>query len=200
MRQRVAQSTGINLAALNVVPPAPPAPIAAPAGAVQAAVPAPPAPPAPAALPAPIAGTSRQVTTTTTTDDQGKTVSRILVKTRDKDGKLSEQRWDMPEISSQACAGPADAKEMVVNEIKDGRRRMIICTNRIQAAAAQGATLAANSGEIERDALRAAASGLRAARASIEGNASMTAAQRAEALKGIDQGLAEVTADMATGD
>ncbi|WP_261295728.1 M56 family metallopeptidase, partial [Sphingomonas hylomeconis] len=41
VRQRVAQSTGVNLAALNVVPPAPPAPIAAPAGAAQAAVPAP---------------------------------------------------------------------------------------------------------------------------------------------------------------
>ena len=74
---------------------------------------------------------------------------------------------------------------------------MIICSNRIEKAAAEGAEIAANSKDIERSALRSAISGLRSARAGIAGNMSMSAEVRAQALAGIDEGIAEVESDIA---
>ncbi len=53
------------------------------------------------------------------------------------------------------------------------------------------------SQEIERTAYRNALTGLRNARASIVGNADMPANARAEALKGIDEAIAELEADIA---
>jgi bla regulator protein BlaR1 len=108
----------------------------------------------------------------------------------------------IPEISERPCADgrDGDAKQFVVNR-KDGDKRiMIICSNRIEKAAAEGAEMAANSKDIQRSALRSAMSGLRSARAGIAGNMSMSAEARAEALAGIDKGIAEVEADIAKAD
>jgi bla regulator protein BlaR1 len=108
----------------------------------------------------------------------------------------------IPEISERPCADgrDGDAKQFVVNR-KDGDKRiMIICSNRIEKAAAEGAEMAANNKDIQRSALRSAISGLRSARAGIAGNMSMSAEARAEALGGIDEGIAEVEADMAKAD
>jgi bla regulator protein BlaR1 len=108
----------------------------------------------------------------------------------------------IPEISERPCADgrDGDAKQFVVNR-KDGDKRiMIICSNRIEKAAAEGAEMAANNKDIQRSALRSAMSGLRSARAGIAGNMSMSAEARAEALAGIDEGIAEVEADIAKAD
>ena len=103
---------------------------------------------------------------------------------------------NMPEVSSANCPG-GDAKQMVITEKRGGKQRIIICTNRIEQAASEGARVAANSKDIERNALQSALSGLRAARSSIEANRDMSDVQRAAALKGIDEGMAEVAADIA---
>ncbi|MEG3166072.1 M56 family metallopeptidase [Sphingomonas sp. PB2P19] len=106
---------------------------------------------------------------------------------------------DMPEITERSCAEgrDGDAKQMVIHRQQGARKIMIICSNRIEKAAADGAQLAANSKDIERSALRSAITGLRSARAGIVGNMSMSAEQRAQALAGIDEGIAEVEADIA---
>jgi bla regulator protein BlaR1 len=142
----------------------------------------------------------REVTTIRTTGDDGKTVSNVKIVTRDKDGKEHVQNWTMPEISSRDCAGQAGDKEVVINEVTDGKRRIVICNNRIQAAAARGAALAGNNAEIRRTALEGALTGLRAARSTIQNNAGMTNDQRRDALKGIEQGLAEVRSQLDRGD
>ncbi|MEG3087348.1 M56 family metallopeptidase [Sphingomonas sp. PB4P5] len=199
VRQRVETTTGLDLAGHAVAPPAPPAPptkAELPQPPEAAELPEPPTPPAP---PTP-ARNSREVITTSTTGDDGRTISRIKVVTRDKHGKVHTQRWDTPEVLSQTCAGAADSKEMVLHQMADGKRRIIICTNRIEAAAAHGAMVAANSQEIQRNAHRAALAGLRTARASLETNRALAADARAEALAGIDEAIAEAASDRATED
>jgi bla regulator protein BlaR1 len=88
----------------------------------------------------------------------------------------------------------------VINRQDGDRRIMVICTNRIEKAATAAAELAVNSKDIERGALRHAIAGLRSARAGIASNMSMSADQRAQALAGIDQGIAEVESDIAEAD
>lgn len=166
--------------------------------APQAELPAPPAPPAP-----PTVGEGdRDIATTTTTGPDGKTVKRTRIVIRDKDGKVRTETIDrdstladIPEISEKVCSGEP-AKAMVVNEVKDGKRRIIICSNRIEKAAADGAAMAANSIAVQKNAMQAALSGLQSARAGIAGNKDMSEAQRAEALKGIDEAIVEVTHEM----
>jgi bla regulator protein BlaR1 len=217
VRQQVETRTGVNLAEFNVVPPAPPAPPAAPAARAGVAValadlpdppaapeppahpasptsPTPPAPPAPPALAIAAArhGESRSVTTTRTTGDDGKVVTQVDVVVRDKDGKIRRQRWnssaDIPDIKSGNCPGATQGKEMVINEVRDGKRRITICTNRIDAAAAHGAAMAAhgramaangramavNARELRREALQAAAAGRDAEREAVERAAGIT--------------------------
>jgi bla regulator protein BlaR1 len=226
VRDGVERATGVNWdkdvdwAAFNAAPPALAVGAAAPTAAElpvppqEAELPEPPVPPAPPQQ----VGKDRQVTTSTTTHsdgkridrrevttirttgDDGKTVSNVKIVTRDKDGKEHVQNWTMPEISSRDCAGQAGDKEVVINEVTDGKRRIVICNNRIQAAAARGAALAGNNAEIRRTALEGALTGLRAARSTIQNNAGMTNDQRRDALKGIEQGLAEVRSQLDRGD
>jgi bla regulator protein BlaR1 len=104
-----------------------------------------------------------------------------------------------PEVNERVCTDgrDGDAKQFVINRQDGDKRIMIICSNRIEKAAADGAEIAANSKDIERSALRSAISGLRSARAGIAGNMSMSAEVRAQALAGIDEGIAEVESDIA---
>lgn len=106
----------------------------------------------------------------------------------------------IPEINSRNCGKGEGANRELVMDSKDGqKRRIIICTNRTEARAHAAAEAAAAADiasvdvvRIERDALRSARDGLRAARRSIERSDGMTDAQRAAALKGIDEAMAEV--------
>jgi bla regulator protein BlaR1 len=234
IRNNVETATGVNLASLDIVPPVAPAapapapapalaPIAAPVPLAQAEpLPEPPAPPAPAA-PAEWHGTqSRQVTTTTTTDDDGKTVRRVRVVTRGKDGKLHTEEYDsmaalrdIPEVSSANCSGGGDRQEMVINKRDGDKHKIIICNNRIErvaregaetgaraaALAARGAALAANdavnSREIERRAYRSALSGLRSARANMARNLNLSGEARSDALESIDDSIRDMEANLA---
>ena len=95
------------------------------------------------------------------------------------------------------CADDGKTHQMVLNENKGGKRKVIICTNRIERAASEGAAIAASSAAIERNAYHSALRGLQSARAGIAANMSMAEEARREALQGIDTAIKEVEEDMA---
>ena len=115
---------------------------------------------------------------------------------RDKDGKL--HRWVMPnipEVSSIRC--PGDGKEpLVENSVKDGKHRIVICTNRIEARAKNAERLAMIAPRFEMRGMMSARAGLAMARTAIERDRNLTDEQRRDALAGIAQAEAEVRGDV----
>ena len=103
----------------------------------------------------------------------------------------------MPQVSSRNCGPRGKDGTMVIKERSAIRQRIIICTDRIAAAAAKGAAMAANSKDMERNAYNHALDGLNRSRAHVMASAAMNAAQRKEALAGIDTAIAELEADLA---
>ncbi|MDY7525597.1 M56 family metallopeptidase [Sphingomonas sp. 10B4] len=103
----------------------------------------------------------------------------------------------MPQVSSRNCGPRGKDGTMVIKERSAIRQRIIICTDWIAAAAAKGAAMAANSKDMERNAYSHALDGLNRSRAHVMASAAMTAAQRKEALAGIDTAIAELEADLA---
>ncbi|QNA84633.1 peptidase M56 [Sphingomonas sp. So64.6b] len=200
MRDNVEIATGVNLADLNIAPPAPPA---APVPPVSMQAEPAPAPPAPPAAPEWNDDDSRAVTTTTT-DMDGKKIKRIKIVKRGSDGKIHSEEFEgmealknMPEVSSINCGEGGDQREMVINK-KDGEKhKIIICRNRIERVAREGAAVAMNSRDIERNAYQSALSGLRSARENMTRNVELSGIHRAEALKAMDEAIREVEQDMA---
>ncbi|CAN5243830.1 hypothetical protein BH10PSE14_BH10PSE14_11660 [soil metagenome] len=227
VRSKVEQATGVKLdelrlpVALQSAPPAPPAPEA------PGAMPAPPAPPALGADGKPAKhryhviirdrdGHVTESDSETALDGVAviapmppvppvppvpgmhtRTMTRII--RRDRDGHVVTEDFSgtMPKISSADCAGPDTARPSVIREEKDGKRIIIICHNRIERIARDGAAMAARSGDIARNAHAHALAGLRSARATVAGNAAMAAEARSQALKGIDEAISEIESDIA---
>lgn len=219
LRTQVKASTGVDLAALDV-PPVPPVPGVvtppAPPAPQSADLPPPPplAAPTPPAPPAPPATTGLRKRIIIRTD--GDKVQTIDVAGEDEYDALFARLADgkglhviVPQVIDGKCKDDGKASGAVVrNETVNGRQRIIICQRRIELLARNAgreAEIAARmaeidskrSQEIERTAYRNALTGLRNARASIVGNADMPANARAEALKGIDEAIAELEADIA---
>ncbi len=167
-------------AAVPAVTPVPPMPPQASVPALDPVPPVPPVAPVPPAKPATGASGAR------THVMQIRNGNRVTIA-------------GAPEVNERVCTDgrDGDARQFVINRQDGDKRIMIICSNRIEKAAADGAEIAANSKDIERSALRLAISGLRSARAGIAGNMSMSAEVRAQALAGIDEGIAEVESDIA---
>ena len=105
----------------------------------------------------------------------------------------------IPEISSQNCPGDGDRHATVLHQQKGDKRIIIICTNRIEHLAREGAAMAANSADIERNAYRSALSGLRAAREHMLANQSMKEDARKEAVQAMDESIRELEEDLASG-
>lgn len=141
-------------------------------------LPVPPAPPAVAGRP----GEPRVMTLRRLRTDMGK-------------GGLARS-WvvDVPEITNATCPGDA-ARPVVENSVKDGKRRIVICTNRMELMTREAERIAANSGEIERNARLTARSSLAMARSAIERDRNLSDNQRREALAGIADAEAELTDD-----
>ena len=157
VRTTVEKATGVNLAQFQVVPPAPPEAPEAPEGIdAGAAVEVPPAPPAPqqpwAAMTAPAAAESpteiRRDVTTTTTNEDGKVVTRVKVVVHDKSGRVRTEDWqgsddlaNIGEVRSANCdtgkPGSGTGKPLVMQSRNGGKKVMIICSNRVQAVTAQ---------------------------------------------------------------
>jgi beta-lactamase regulating signal transducer with metallopeptidase domain len=98
----------------------------------------------------------------------------------------------IPDIQSGNCHDVGgDRKEMViVHPGHDGqKRKMVICVDRIQEVASQGAEMARHSRGM---AMQSALMGLHMARHSIEAEKHMSDSDRAEALKGIDDAIRQV--------
>jgi bla regulator protein BlaR1 len=184
LRAKVGSTIGVDLTrpVAAVIAPTPPT---APVSAQDASAPIPPTPPAPAAPAAAIA-------TPSTTAERTRVIQDGKVITENVQGALA----DMPQVTSAAC-GAGDARQMVMNDQSGGKNRMIICTDRIAAAAAQGAEMAANSADIERNAYRSALSGLQNARAKVASDPHMGSAERAEAMSSIDESIQEIQDDLA---
>ncbi|WP_034160030.1 M56 family metallopeptidase [Sphingomonas sp. ERG5] len=227
IRSNVQTATGVDLARLDIpspvapvapVPPAPapapapdPAPVPAPATLAQVEAPEPPVPPA---APEWTGDRSRQVTTTTI-NDNGKKTQRVRIVMRDRDGKVHTEEFDgmaalqnIPGVSSINCGEGGDRGAMVINKQDGGKHRIVICRNRIDRVAregaetaAKGAALAANnavsSREIERKAYRSALSGLRSARADMARNIDLTGEARDDALESIDDSIRDMEANLA---
>lgn len=190
-------------------PPAPPVPPAA------GARPAPPAPPAPGAHPVPPVPPVPGVAPVPPVPP---TATRVII--RDRYGDIRSRDFgalarlgDMPRIESLDCPEGAGDRRMVINEQNGGKRRVIICTNRIAAATAEAqrageaarvqadAALAAQGGAegIRANALRHALDGLRATRASMTANRDMAGWERKEVLETIDGSIRRMEADLARG-
>lgn len=201
------------------VPPAPEQPL--PPSGVTSPSPASPEAPTPPESSARAPGEARSTTTTVTVTKDGKRIVRYgrYVKLN-RDGSYTvvgeiapvppiraippmpampsvRPLPPMPQISSRAC-GPVGADgKMVIKERSADGRRIIICNDRIAAAANKGAAMAANSANIERGAYAHALSGLRDARARMLRDTDMSAEARKHALEGIDTAIKEVESDLA---
>ena len=104
---------------------------------------------------------------------------------------------DVPEVSEGNCPPAADEKtNVVITDNSGGRNRIIICNDRIEklAAAADGQV---DETAIERNAYQTTLSSLRAARQKVLARGGDEAG-KAEALKGIDEAIADVEQDLAS--
>jgi len=226
VRTGVEKATGVALADLDPVaavaplvapvpaPSAAPAPVAsvmpvaavAPSQAIGAAPPAPPAPPAPAAAPAPPAWRDGSDGVTVTSDGKvtGSRVIRVVRRDRNDNRNANFRAVpafpEMPEISSRNCPGDGKRQETVIHEKKGDKRIIVICTNRIEKLAHDGAVLAMQSRDIQREAYRSALDGLRSAQARMRANRAMGEQARDEAIRAIDGAIDDMEVRMTKGD
>lgn len=111
-----------------------------------------------------------------------------------KDGKVRTFTVHVPEVTRENCPGDA-AAPVVENSHKDGKHRIVICTNRIERMSREAERLAARSVIIRRDAMTNARTNLAMARAAIERDRNLSDQQRSQALAGIAQAEAGLRKD-----
>lgn len=193
IKVKVEKVTGLNL---SQDVPAPPAPPASPSAAMPAAPAAPAA--APEAPEAPVRVHTYSYTTSQDgkgKDKDGKRVTRIVMvhadgsKTESEMPDMEAIRIKVPEIRNANCAESTDGKPVVEKFEKDGKKVMIICSNRIEKIAINAEKM---SFEAKKVGMRSAVMGLRMSRHAIENQMDLSPEQRAKALKGIDEAIAEV--------
>lgn len=183
IRDRVETTIGVDLAemrlsSLPLVPQeAPPAPPAPPVAAAPQTVPAPPAPPA-----KPDANETRAFRTLTIRRP-GETTSTTI---SGFDGEIIER----------TCGG--DDRQHILHEERDGRKVMVLCTDRIQRMAEDAMKRGEQSRTFALSTVRSANStamfSLLQARGTIAAQQGLSAEQKAAALAGIDQAIAELQA------
>lgn len=220
-RTSVSNTTGIDLASLEL-PPIPPAP---PVPPLPETSPVPPVPPMPS-LPDDTAEPPLPPVPPMPPEADGKHVRRVQVIVTDKGKRqvvTEDFHGEMPDVREINCPdNKGNPKDAVINETINGKHRVIICRNRLARVEAQAEVQARlaerqveiaerqaeraqvmadraqlRSGDIERNALRSAVDGLRAAKASIEANRDMSDASRRAALDGIEDALKNVESDLA---
>ena len=148
-----------------------------------------------------------KITVTQDGDDAPLRVSARRIVMKDGNVLITDRAIpEIPEISSATCGG--DKGDDVKIESREGdKRRIVICTDRIEMRAADVAARAriaeATAGRARAIAIasadmgkRHAMLGLRMARRSIEAQADLSAAQKSAALKGIDDAIRELESAM----
>lgn len=198
IKDKVGATIGVDLDQAVPAPPSPaqpPAPAAPPAAAEPAAPPAPPAAEAAPAAPA-APRIARHVYRFEDGKGEGKQVRKIVVVHADGTTQETELpdpdalRASIPEIRDGKC-GKGD-KPSVEHREEGGRKIMIICSDRIAMQAADAERMAAVH---KRFGMQSALMGLRHARRSVEADQDISAGERAKALKGIDEAIAELEKD-----
>ena len=118
---------------------------------------------------------------------------------------VSQAMRDIPRIVSRTCRrepdGSASTGSMTTSRIDGGQRVIVICTDRIAAAARRAELASVDAGRIRRDAMARALDGLRRARATMASGRDVeprSSAQHAEALAGIDRSIAELEREAAS--
>ncbi len=114
--------------------------------------------------------------------------------------ELRELHVAIPDIKSLKCGKDEKGKNEFVIDGKDGKKKtVIICTDRIEAHAAVAAEHAAKARTFawaaRADGMNSALMGLKHARRSIEREDDLSEAQRAKALAGIDEAIAELESE-----
>lgn len=199
--ERIRTSVGAAIQAQDL--PAPPAPPVAPASPAKPAAPAAPAAPVAPAVPEGPVGKHHVVRIDQTVND-GKAIKKMVIIQRD--GKRQEitmpdmaaLQASIPEIRDGKC-GKGDSPT-VEHRSEGNKQIMIICSDRIAAmSASASASSAAHAEKLaamsKQMAMRSALMSLQHARRTIEVQSSLSPSQRAEALKGIDEALAELRDD-----
>ncbi|RYD59824.1 MAG: peptidase M56 [Sphingomonadales bacterium] len=169
-------------------------------------VPAPPAPPAEARAPealeapeAPEAGrrVEKHIYRFNEDGKDGKRIKKIVMV--HSDGSTTETAMpdmdqilaDMPQIRDGKCGG-GEGKPTVEHRAEGGKKIMIICTDRIERITVDAERMAMRG---KRLGMEGALMGLRHARRSIEIEREISSDERAKALKGIDEAIAELEKD-----
>jgi bla regulator protein blaR1 len=128
-------------------------------------------------------------------EKDGKRVTKIVMTRADgssfetKIPDVDAIRASVPEVRNGKCADTTDGKPVVEKFERDGKKVMIICSNRIEKITVEAQKVAIDA---RRMGMQSAMMGLRMARRSIEGQFDLSTEQRANALKGIDEAIAEV--------
>lgn len=195
IKDKVEATIGVDLS--QDAPPVPEAPVAP-----QAAPAAPAAPEAPVAPEAPKKVEKHVYRIVTDGDDKDGKKKIVIVRHGPGGPELADLpdidaiRVHVPEITSGKCKekqgeGP---DHMVMVDPKDGpgKKRIVICVNRIEAVAANAANTAKLAEVHKKMGLNHAMMGLRMARRSIEAQTDMAPEKKAEALRGIDSAIAEL--------
>lgn len=146
--------------------------------------PVPPVPPAPALAPV-----------------HGKHVKVIV---RDRNGDLRSQafgdlpkRGDVPFVESMDCPDRGD-RRMSFEDHRGGQRRVVICTDRIEAAAQAAAAVYVDHRRVHRDATAQALQSLRATRESMLANRDMSEDERREVASSLNEAIRELEGEIAS--
>ncbi|ONF94977.1 M56 family metallopeptidase [Sphingomonas jeddahensis] len=100
---------------------------------------------------------------------------------------------NVPEVRSAVCAGEVE-KPVVVHDEVAGRRRITICTDRIERTSARARAAGLHAAEVERSAMVRAHDAMRAAHRAMAENSHLPYADRQQALAELDAGMAEMEA------
>ncbi len=180
IKEKVVSVTSVALGQDAPAPVAPPAPAASPEAAAAPEAPAPAKP-------------HVQVYRLSQNGD-GKAVKKVVVVHTDGSRQetvmpdLDKIMADMPEIRSINCRGK-NGDAVVENRQEGAKKLVIICNDRIAALSMNAAQTAMRSKQFG---MRSAMFGLQQARATIAGQTDLTPEQKAKALKGIDEAVAEL--------
>ena len=195
IKDKVETTIGAQLDQDLPAPPAPPVAVAAVAAPAPMAAPAPGVPPVPQAAPDAPHRTERHVYRFEQDGKHdGKRVRKMVIVRADgsKDEidmpDIDAIRASIPEIRDGKC-GKGDGKPHVEHRAEGGKKIMIICTDRIEMAGVDAERMALRHKKMGMESARM---GLRMARRSLENETSLSAEERAKALKGIDEALAEL--------
>ncbi|GAA0737431.1 M56 family metallopeptidase [Sphingomonas japonica] len=175
-RDRVEGSIGVKLDDIKL--PLPPLPPIAPNAAQDAAPAASPAPPAPV-------------------DDLA--IAPPQPPIQPGPGELAELRAleNVPDVEERTCG--AGSQHVIHEQGAGGKKRMVICTDRIEAQVEQATAMAMQHAKFaeatKATALASARASIAMARTTIENEASLSPEDRAEALAGLDEAIAEIEAE-----